>query len=60
MRDHDPLCFSLYEQIADDLRTMSEIIRAARDEPVLRKTPELLITRARGEEARVHAKNAKA
>jgi hypothetical protein len=59
MRDQNLLSFSQHQQIVDDLRTMSEIIRAARDEALFPKMPELLINPVPADEARHYAKNPK-
>lgn len=55
MTDHN-LVSSHYEHIANDLRTMSELILAARDEPSFRGTPALLITQKREDGSRFYDK----
>ena len=54
MTDHNPVS-SHYEHIANDLRTMSELILAARVEPPLRGAPALLITQLREDESQLYA-----
>jgi hypothetical protein len=59
MTGKNPFSFSQYERIKTELRAMSELIRAARDEPAHFRTPTLLMARMHDDEVRVHDKNQK-
>ena len=58
MTDLNPVS-SHYEHIANELRTMSELILAARDEPPFTGTLALLITKMREGESPIYDKLAK-
>ena len=55
MTDHNSVS-SHYEHIANELRTMSELITAARDEPPFCGLPALLIMQMPEDESRFYAK----
>jgi hypothetical protein len=59
MTGNNPFSFSQYERIKEELRAMSELIRAARERPSYRGTPALLPMHMHGDKARVYDKNSK-
>jgi hypothetical protein len=59
MTGKNSFSFSQYERIKEELRAMSELIRAARDKPACRGTSAFLPTQTREDEARVYDKNSK-